>query len=48
MRYLELWHWDKDPEVTFDTVAYFYLAQDGANNLPLPVPADFRLSPFGP
>jgi len=45
---LELWHWDNDASVTFDTVTYFYLAQDGVDNLPLAETADFRLSPFGP
>ena len=45
---LELWHWDDDAQVTFDTVAYFYLAQNATDNLPVPSVADFRLSPFGP
>ena len=45
---LELWHWAEDAQVTFDTVAYFYLAQDATDNLPLPPVADFRLSPLGP
>jgi hypothetical protein len=45
---LELWHWDKDSQVTFDTISYFYLAPDGTDNLPLADSADFRLSPFGP
>jgi hypothetical protein len=44
---LELWHWDKDAEVTFDTVAYFYLGQNGIDNLPPAMDGDFRLSPFG-
>jgi hypothetical protein len=44
---LELWHWDDDAQVTFDTVTYFYLAQDATDNLPMPTAADFRLSPFG-
>ena len=45
---LELWHWDEDAQVTFDTVAYFYLAQDGTDNLPPPTVVDFRPSPFAP
>ena len=45
---LELWHWNESAQVTFDTVAYFYLAQDATDNLPLPSAADFRLSPLGP
>jgi Protein of unknown function (DUF2961) len=45
---LELWHWDEGAKVTFDTVTYFYLSQDGIDNLPLPAFADFRLSPLGP
>ena len=44
---LELWHWDDGAQVTFDTVSYFYLAQDATDNLPLPSATDFRLSPFG-
>jgi hypothetical protein len=42
---LELWHWDDSAQVTFDTVAYFYLAQDGLDNLPAPTSIDFRLPP---
>jgi hypothetical protein len=43
---LELWHWDDQAQVTFDTVTYFYLAQDATDNLPPPTEVDFRLSPF--
>jgi hypothetical protein len=45
---LELWHWDKSAQVTFDTISYFYLAPDGTDSLPPAEPGDFRLSPFGP
>ncbi len=45
---LELWHWDDDAQVTFDTITYFYLSQDGTDNLPAPEGGEFRLSPFGP
>jgi hypothetical protein len=45
---LELWHWDEGAQVTFDTVAYFYLSQNGADNLSPAIEGDFRLSPFGP
>lgn len=45
---LELWHWDEDAQVTFDTVAYFYLSQNGVDNLSPAIEGDFRLSPFGP
>jgi hypothetical protein len=45
---LELWHWDADAQVTFDTVTYFYLAQDGTDNMPPAEGAEFRLSPFAP
>jgi hypothetical protein len=43
---LELWHWDDSAQVTFDDVAYFYLAASATDNLPLPTAQDFRLSPF--
>jgi len=45
---LELWHWDENAQVTFDTISYFYLAQSATDNLPLPAVGDFRLSPLGP
>jgi hypothetical protein len=44
---LELWHWDDSAQVTFDNVAYFYLAAGATDNLPLPTDLDFRLSPLG-
>jgi hypothetical protein len=44
---LELWHWDEGAQVTFDTVAYFYLSQNGADNLSPAIEGDFRLFPFG-
>ena len=44
---LELWHWDEAAKVTFDTVSYFYLAQDATDNLPLSTVAEFRLSRLG-
>jgi len=44
---LELWHWDEAAQVTFDTVSYFYLAQDATDNLLLSTVAEFRLSPLG-
>jgi hypothetical protein len=31
---LELWHWDDNAQVTFDTISYFYLAQNATDNLP--------------
>ena len=43
---LELWHWDDSAQVTFDNVAYFYLAAGASDNLPLPTTQDFRLSPL--
>jgi hypothetical protein len=45
---LELWHWDADAQVTFDTVTYFYLSQNGIDNMPPVEGAEFRLSPFAP
>jgi hypothetical protein len=45
---LELWHWDADAQVTLDTVTYFYLAQNGTDNMPPTEGAEFRLSPFAP
>jgi len=45
---LELWHWDEDAQVTFDSLTYFYLSQDGTDNLPLPSIDEFRLSPLAP
>ena len=41
---LELWHWDEAAQVTFDTVAYFYLSQNGIDNMPPAASAGFRLS----
>ena len=43
---MEIWHWDPTATVTFDTVAYFYAAESGADVLALPQPEDFRLSPY--
>ena len=45
---LELWHWDEAAQVTFDTVAYFYLSQNGIDNMPPAASAGFRLSPIEP
>ena len=43
---LELWHWDDSAQVTFDNIAYFYLAAGATDNLPSPTAQDFRLSPL--
>jgi hypothetical protein len=45
---LELWHWDEAAQVTLETVAYFYLSQNGIDNMPPAGSAGFRLSPIEP
>lgn len=40
---LELWHWDAARTITFDTLAFLYLAQDATNLMDPPTSADFRL-----
>ena len=40
---LELWHWDTAGTITFDTLAFLYLAQDATNLMSPPTSADFRL-----
>jgi hypothetical protein len=40
---LELWHWDTAGTITFDTLAFLYLAQNATNLMSPPTSADFRL-----
>jgi len=42
---LELWHWDGAGTITFDTLAFLYLAQTATNLMAPPTSADFRLPP---
>jgi hypothetical protein len=43
---MELWHWDPDAQVTYDTISYFYLDQNAVDLVPIPVDSDFRMSPL--
>lgn len=43
---MELWHWDPDAQVTYDTISYFYLDQNAVDLVPLAVDSDFRMSPL--
>lgn len=45
---MELWHWDREAQLTYDTIAYFYLDAQGLDLLPSPSDEDFRLSPLFP
>jgi hypothetical protein len=40
---LELWHWDAAGTITFDTLAFLYLAANATNLMSPPTSADFRL-----
>jgi hypothetical protein len=40
---LELFHWNQDTTVFFDTLAWFYAAPDAENLLPPPAASEFRL-----
>lgn len=40
---LELWHWDAAGTITFDTLAFLYLAQNATNLMSPPTSGDFRL-----